>query len=163
MWRWQKIPATVRRPLRFGVFELNVRSGELRKAGTRIGVQEQPLLALALLLSVPESSFRARTAQPLWPDGTFVEYEHGLNAVINRLRDTWAIPLTRHGSLKQFRAVAIASSRPLTAQQRPESTVRHALCCGRHASPQAGRLRLRMDASRRQPSLSRPRFFWSCP
>lgn len=75
--------------VRFGVFELNVRSGELRKAGTRISIQEQPLQVLALLLERPgELVTREELRRRLWPDGTFVEYDHGLNAVINRLRDT---------------------------------------------------------------------------
>ena len=75
--------------VRFGVFELDLRSGELRKAGTRISIQEQPLQALALLLERPgEPVTRDELRRRLWPSDTFVDYEHGLNAVINRLRDT---------------------------------------------------------------------------
>ena len=75
--------------VRFGVFELDLRSGELRKAGVRIGLQEQPLQVLALLLERPgDLVTREQLRQRLWPGGTFVDFEHGLNAVINRLRDT---------------------------------------------------------------------------
>lgn len=75
--------------IRFGVFELNLRSGELRKAGTRINLQGQPLQTLEFLLEHPgELVTREELRQRLWPKDTFVDFEHGLNAVINRLRDT---------------------------------------------------------------------------
>ena len=75
--------------VRFGVFELDLQSGELRKAGVRIGLQEQPLQVLALLLERPADVVsREQLRQRLWPGGTFVDFDHGLNAVINRLRDT---------------------------------------------------------------------------
>jgi Tol biopolymer transport system component/DNA-binding winged helix-turn-helix (wHTH) protein len=75
--------------VRFGVFELDLQSGELRKAGVRIGLQEQPLQVLALLLERPgDVVTREQLRQRLWPGGTFVDFDHGLNAVINRLRDT---------------------------------------------------------------------------
>ena len=75
--------------IRFSVFELNLRSGELRKAGTRINLQEQPLQTLALLLERPgELVTREELRHRLWPKDTFVDFDHGLNAVINRLRDS---------------------------------------------------------------------------
>ena len=75
--------------IRFGVFELNLRSGELRKAGLRVNLQEQPLRTLALLLEHPgEVVTRDALRQRLWPQDTFVDFEHSLNAVIKRLRDT---------------------------------------------------------------------------
>ena len=75
--------------IRFSVFELNLRSGELRKAGTRINLQEQPLQALALLVERPgELVSREELRLRLWPKDTFVDFEHGLNAVIKRLRET---------------------------------------------------------------------------
>ena len=75
--------------VRFGVFELNLRSGELRKAGTRINLQEQPLRTLTLLLDrAGDLVTRDELRERLWPDDTFVDFDHGLNAVVNRLRDT---------------------------------------------------------------------------
>ncbi len=75
--------------VRFGVFELDRRSGELRKAGVRINLQEQALQVLTLLLDRPgDLVSRDELRQRLWPHGTFVDFEHGLNAVVNRLRDT---------------------------------------------------------------------------
>ena len=74
--------------VRFGVFELDRQSGELRKAGVRIGLQEQALQVLTLLLDRPgDLVTRNELCQRLWPNGTFVDFEHGLNAVVNRLRD----------------------------------------------------------------------------
>ncbi len=84
-----EVPATVRRPLRFGSFELDLHSGELRKAGVLVGLQEQSLKVLAELLERPgDLVTREQLRQRLWPNGTFVDFEHGLNAVINRLRET---------------------------------------------------------------------------
>ena len=82
-------PAPVRRSLRFGTFELDSRSRELRKAGVVVGLQEQSLKVLVELLERPGHLVtRDQLRQRLWPNGTFVDFEHGLNAVINRLRET---------------------------------------------------------------------------
>ena len=73
----------------FGVFELNVRSGELRKRGIRVAVQDQPLRILMSLLERPgEIIGRQELCARLWPDGTFVDFEHSLNAAVRRLRLT---------------------------------------------------------------------------
>jgi Tol biopolymer transport system component/DNA-binding winged helix-turn-helix (wHTH) protein len=75
--------------VRFGVFELDRRSGELRKAGVRISLQEQALQVLTSLLERPgDLVTREELRQRLWPNGTFGDFDHGLNAVVNRLRDT---------------------------------------------------------------------------
>ena len=88
-WRWQTVPAPARRPLRFSSFELDLQSGELRKAGVLVGLQEQSFKVLAELLDRPgDLVTRDQLRQLLWPNGTFVDFEHGLNAVINRLRET---------------------------------------------------------------------------
>jgi DNA-binding winged helix-turn-helix (wHTH) protein len=76
-------------PVRFGVFELDRRSGELRKAGAQIHLQEQAFQILTSLLERPgDLVTREELRQRLWPNGTFVDFEHGLNAVISRLRGT---------------------------------------------------------------------------
>src|SRR6476620_2803767 len=75
--------------VRFGVFELDRRSGELRKAGVRVNLQEQGLQVLTLLLERPgDLVTRDELRQRLWPNGKFGDFDHGLNAVINRLRET---------------------------------------------------------------------------
>jgi DNA-binding winged helix-turn-helix (wHTH) protein len=76
------------RIVRFGIFELDLRSVELRRDGVRVAVPGQSLQALALLLEQPgELVTREALRQRLWPAGTYVDFEHGLNAVIKRLRD----------------------------------------------------------------------------
>ena len=84
-----EIPVPARRPLRFSSFELDLHSGELRKAGVLVGLQEQSLKVLVELLDRPgDLVTREQLRQRLWPNGTFVDFEHGLNAIINRLRET---------------------------------------------------------------------------
>jgi DNA-binding winged helix-turn-helix (wHTH) protein len=73
----------------FDVFEVDLRSSELHKAGVRVALSGQPLAFLTALLERPgELVTRDELRQRLWPDGTFVDFEHGLNAVVKRLRDT---------------------------------------------------------------------------
>ncbi len=75
-------------PIRFGIFEVDLEAGELRKRGLRIKLREQPLQVLALLLEKPgQVVTREVLRNKLWPGGTFVDFEHGLNKAINRLRE----------------------------------------------------------------------------
>jgi len=72
----------------FGVFQVDLRAGELRRNGSKVRLQDQPFQVLALLLEKPgqvvtREELRAR----LWPADTFVDFDHGLNAAIKRLRD----------------------------------------------------------------------------
>ena len=74
--------------IRFGVFEADVRSGELRKNGSKIKIQDLPFRALKLLLTHPtEVLSRELFRQALWPEGVFVDFDHGISSAINRLRD----------------------------------------------------------------------------
>lgn len=74
--------------LRFGVFEADLRSGELRKRGAQIKLQYQPFQILVALLNRPgELVTREELRQQLWPADTFVDFDHSLNAAIKRLRD----------------------------------------------------------------------------
>ena len=75
-------------PLRFGVFELDVRAGELRKHGLRVRLQEQPFQILAILLERSgEVVTREELQRRLWPADTFVDFDHGLNKAINKIRE----------------------------------------------------------------------------
>ena len=75
-------------PLRFGVFELDVRAGELRKHGLRVRLQEQPLQILSILLERSgEVVTREELQRRLWPADTFVDFDHGLNKAINKIRE----------------------------------------------------------------------------
>ncbi len=81
-------PAPASRAVRFGAFEADLSSGELRKHGLRIKLQDQPFQILAMLLDRPgEVLTREELHQKLWPTDTFVDFDHGLNNAINRLRE----------------------------------------------------------------------------
>ncbi len=75
-------------PVRFGLFEVDLRAGELRKQGVKIKLQEQPLQILAMLLENPgQVVTREELRSRLWPADTFVDFDHGLNKAINKLRE----------------------------------------------------------------------------
>src|SRR5438270_12293060 len=74
--------------VQFGIFEADLRAGELRRNGSKVKLQEQPFQILAMLLErhgeiVTREELRAR----LWSADTFVDFDHGLNSAIRRLRD----------------------------------------------------------------------------
>jgi Tol biopolymer transport system component/DNA-binding winged helix-turn-helix (wHTH) protein len=72
----------------FGPFETDLRAGELRRDGRKIRLQEQPFQVLAMLLEHPgEIVTREELRGRLWPADTFVDFDHGLNAAVKRLRD----------------------------------------------------------------------------
>jgi len=74
--------------LRFGIFELDLRAGELRKHGLRIRIQEQPFQVLALLLEHSgDVVTREELQKKLWPADTFVDFDHGLNKAISKIRE----------------------------------------------------------------------------
>lgn len=76
------------RRYRFGTFEADATTGELRRQGIRIKLNAQPFQILCMLLDRPgELLTREEIARQLWPDGTFVDYEHGVNSAVNRIRD----------------------------------------------------------------------------
>jgi Tol biopolymer transport system component/DNA-binding winged helix-turn-helix (wHTH) protein len=72
----------------FGTLEVDLQAGELRRNGRKIRLQEQPFLVLAMLLERPgEIVTREELRGRLWPVDTFVDFDHGLNAAVKRLRD----------------------------------------------------------------------------
>jgi cholera toxin transcriptional activator len=74
---------------RFGVFEIDLAAGELRKNGDKLRLQEQPFQVLALLLErAGDVVTREELRQKLWPADTFVDFDHSLNTAVNKLRET---------------------------------------------------------------------------
>ena len=74
--------------VRFGVFEIDPLTGEVRKAGRKIRIQEQPFRVLGVLLEHPgQVVTREDLRQRLWPEDTFVDFDHSLNTAINKLRE----------------------------------------------------------------------------
>jgi TolB-like protein/DNA-binding winged helix-turn-helix (wHTH) protein/Flp pilus assembly protein TadD len=73
---------------RFGVFEADIRSGELRKHGVRIKLQDQPFGVLVMLLErAGEVVTREELRKKLWPEDVFVDFDQGLNKAVNKLRE----------------------------------------------------------------------------
>src|SRR5271157_5141680 len=76
------------RKIRFGPYELDEAAHDLRKNGLSVRLQDQPWEVLRALLERPgEVVSREELRRRLWPDGTFVDYEHSLNKAVNKLRD----------------------------------------------------------------------------
>lgn len=74
--------------IRFATYEVDLRAGELRKSGIKVKLSGQPLQILAILLEHPgELVTREQLQRRLWPSDTFVDFDRGLNAAINRVRE----------------------------------------------------------------------------
>jgi len=112
------------RLVRFGVFELDPRSGELRSKGSKVKLQDQPLQILLAMLEKPgDVVTREELRAKLWPADTFVDFDHGLNAAVKRLRDAlgdtadnprYIETLPRHG----YRFIAATVPEENTTEQR---------------------------------------------
>jgi TolB-like protein/DNA-binding winged helix-turn-helix (wHTH) protein/Tfp pilus assembly protein PilF len=84
---------TILQPIRFADFEVDPRSGELRKSGRKVRLPEQSFQILELLLDrAGEVVTREELHQRLWPAGTFVDFDAGLNNAVRKLRDALADP-----------------------------------------------------------------------
>jgi DNA-binding winged helix-turn-helix (wHTH) protein len=82
------VPQNRSRIARFGVFELDLSAGELRKSGVKLRLQGQPFQVLALLLErAGEVVTREELQQKLWPSDTFVDFDHSLNTAVNKVRE----------------------------------------------------------------------------
>jgi cholera toxin transcriptional activator len=82
------VPHKSSRVARFGLFELDLSAGELRKSGVKLRLQGQPFQVLALLLErAGEVVTREELQQKLWPSDTFVDFDHSLNTAINKVRE----------------------------------------------------------------------------
>jgi DNA-binding winged helix-turn-helix (wHTH) protein len=76
------------RVIRFAIFEVDLRAGELRKHGRSVKLQEQPFQILAMLLERPGAIvIRHEMRAQLWPADTYVDFDHGLNSAVARLRE----------------------------------------------------------------------------
>jgi DNA-binding winged helix-turn-helix (wHTH) protein len=93
-----------RQRLRFGVFELDLRAGELRKHGLRIRIQEQRFQVLALLVGRPGDVItREELQKKLWPADNFVDFDCGLNKAIWGARPRfWLISGEQFFGVRQF-------------------------------------------------------------
>ncbi len=116
---------------RFGVFELDLGAGELRKNGAKLRLQEQPFQVLALLLErAGDVVTRDELRQKLWPADTFVDFDHSLNTAVNKLRETlgdsassprYIETLARRG----YRFIAPTQTNPCRTQDGAETPADH--------------------------------------
>ena len=113
-------------PLRFGAFELDLDSGELRRNGVKVRLADQPRQILQLLLERPgELVTREQLRERLWMEGTFVDFETGLNSAVRKLRealdDSAANPrFIERVPRRGYRFIAPVSSAP-AGQAEPSS------------------------------------------
>src|SRR3984957_2577540 len=112
-------PATSRQSVRFGEFELDFRSEELRKHGDKVKLQGQPIKILAILLAQPgELVTREALGKELWPGDTFVDFDSGLNSAIKKLRE--ALGDSRESS-RFIETLPRRGSRFVAAAEEPEA------------------------------------------
>jgi DNA-binding winged helix-turn-helix (wHTH) protein len=96
----------------FGPFEYDTSSGELRKFGTRIRLQGQPLQILSILLEQPGQVIsRDQLQRQLWQSNTFVDLEQGLNAAVNKMRQALGDAADQPSTSKRYRAADTGSLR----------------------------------------------------
>jgi hypothetical protein len=104
--------------VRFGVFEADLGSGELRKRGRKVELQDQPFQVLALLLRHHGGiGAREELQRALWPADTFIEFEHGINTAIKKLRQ--ALGMRLRGPTTRQACPLSASDSSLPAHVRP--------------------------------------------
>ncbi len=125
--------------LRFGVFEIDLTAGELRKNGARIRLQEQPFQVLAALLqNAGQVVTREDLRERIWPADTFVDFDHSLNTAVNKIRealgDSASSPrfvetLARRGYrfIAQVESVAVAAVSPQDKGTRTGVSALHSL------------------------------------
>jgi DNA-binding winged helix-turn-helix (wHTH) protein/Tol biopolymer transport system component len=107
---------------RFGPFEVDFTTSELRKSGTRVRIQEQPLRILETLLATPgEIVTREELRDRLWPSGTFVDFDGSLNAAVGKLRQSLNDSADRP---RYIETVARKGYRFIGSVTEPESAVR---------------------------------------
>jgi DNA-binding winged helix-turn-helix (wHTH) protein len=83
------MPVLTRNRVRFGPFELDPQSGELFKLGQKLNLHGQPIEVLSILIERPGVVVtREELCHRLWPQDTFVDFEHSLNTAIKKLRQT---------------------------------------------------------------------------
>ncbi len=151
------------RLIRFGAFEVELQAGELRKQGLKIRLQEQPFQVLAMLLERPgEVVTREDLQKKLWPADTFVDFDHGLNKAINKIREAlgdtaenprFVATLPRRGY--RFIAPLDGLAGPEVPKAKPPLTVSRGVARGLFLFIQAGYLIMYAAAFHYLPAIRR--------
>src|SRR5271156_4926207 len=115
--------------VRFGPFEVDLNTRELRKTGTRVKLSGQPFLILAALLERPgQLVTREELRKHIWSEDTFVDFSHGLNAAVNKLREAlcdsaddprYIETLPRRGYRFVAQIEEVTSAPPIAAPSQP--------------------------------------------
>jgi TolB-like protein/DNA-binding winged helix-turn-helix (wHTH) protein len=135
---------TAGRVVRFGPFEIELRTGELRKHGTRIRLQEQAFRVLITLLDRPgEVVSREELARTLWSTNTFVDAEHGLNSAVMRLRQALGDSAEKPRFIETvarrgYRFLGPVTVRPLAEPEAPAARVDYSMLEGGGVSAPKG-------------------------
>src|SRR5438034_5380919 len=115
-------PATTSAVVRFGVFEVDLRAGELRKNGSKLKLAGQPFQVLTILLEQPgDVVTREELQKRLWPD-TFVDVDHNLNTASTRFAKYWAILPSDRGLSRRCRGEGIDSLASWSRQYFPQKS-----------------------------------------
>jgi hypothetical protein len=106
--------------IRFGLFELDPRAGQLSCQGTRLRLPQQPVQLLAVLLERPGEIFsRDELQRRLWPSDVFVDFDHGLTNPSRNFVKSWETPQLHPATSKPSRASATVLSLPSTPAPSP--------------------------------------------
>ena len=132
---------------RFDQFELNLRTAEIHKQGKRVKLQDQPCQVLALLTERPgELVTREELQKKLWPNDAFVDFDHGVNIAINKLRDAlgdsaehprfietlprrgyrWLMPIESVAAIHAKSETTVSAGAPSAVQTSPDGTTAEA-------------------------------------
>ena len=113
--------------LRFGPFELSADTGELRKDGVRLKLSGQAIQVLTMLAANPgQLVTREELQQKLWPGASYGDPEHGLNAAVNKLRETLGDSATEPTYIETvpgrgYRFIAVLEAPTTTPESQPET------------------------------------------
>ena len=142
------LPQNTSRVVRFGVFEVDVSAGELRKNGMKLRLQGQPFQILALLLGHQgEIVTREELQRKLWPSDTFVDFDHSLNTAINKVREA----LGDSASNPRYVETVARKGYRFIAPLHPEPQTHQAMPASANAVPEPAQ-----EAARLHPELDVP-------
>lgn len=123
--------------VRFGPYEADLLSGELRKSGIRLKVQDRPFQILAILLEQPgQMVTREQLQKRLWAEDTFVDFEHGLNTAINKLRQVLSDEADNPRFIETLPKRGYRFIAPVSGARDSEGAKEPAITA--HAAPQVG-------------------------
>ncbi len=148
-------------PIRFGVFEVDARTGELRKSGTRLRIQDQPFQLLLALLEHPgELVTREELRQRIWPAESFGDFDHAVNVAVAKLRAALGDSPDAPRYVETLHRRGYRFVYPLTASEEQQPVAAQSAASDLAALPQA---QLPPDANSPAPAAKSLQASWSRP